>query len=157
MAFFKTEIHHPTCQGVIKCNLVSEKDGLYSFAEAFNYVVYYYGNKYEFELPVGYLTNFASVPKWAWRFFHPVENGMLVASCIHDYVVNEFYKKQPTLSRQIKINDRTANVDTEIDGFLAADLFFAVLYQEGSYNMIVRQFLRGCVKGYFYSTLKGWV
>jgi len=139
----------------IKARLTDPIKGLYVLEEDFRYFIRYKGKSYEFDIPKGFITNFATVPRFAWRLFHPTAPEMLVASCVHDFVLNEF--KQTWISRNVKVDGIDMLINEVIDGFLAADLFFFSLSQEGSYNLPIRQFLRGCVKGFYLATLKGWV
>lgn len=140
----------------LKANLIDKKRGLYALDEEFMYTIRYKGKSYLFVLPAGFITNFATVPRFAWKLFHPTDPRLLVASCVHDFVLNEFAELQPDLTRTIWVDGTSTQISDVIDGFLAADLFFFSLSQEGSYSLPVRQFLRLCVKGYYFSTLKGW-
>lgn len=153
--FFKRRIEAQVGIQRLKARLIYPKRGIYVLEEDFLYTIRYLGRTYEFYIPKGFHTNFASVPKWAWRFFHPTENEILVASCVHDFVLNEF--KQEWLPRTVTIDGVIHQIKDAIDGFLAADLFFFSLSQEGSYNLLTRQFLRLCVKGFYFCTLKGWI
>lgn len=156
-SFFKRKIDLKVGDSFLRAKLFDARNGLYVLLEEFQYHIRYRGRSYTFTIPAGFITNFASVPKPFWRFFHPVENKMLVASCVHDFILNEFYKRQPFLTRTIQVDGNSTEISDCIDGFLAADLFFFSLSQEGSYNLPVRQFLRLCVKGWHFCTLKGWI
>lgn len=139
----------------IKARLTDSLKGLYVLEEDFKYFIRYKGKSYEFDIPTGFITNFASVPRFAWELFHPTAPEMLVASCVHDFVLNEF--KQTWIPRTVKVDGIERLISEVIDGFLAADLFFFSMSQEGSYNLPIRQMLRACVKGFYLATLKGWV
>ena len=152
--FFKRRIIVKVGRSTINAKLIDAQQGLYELQEDFLYSIRYRGNTYEFNIPAGFFTNFASVPRWAWKFFHPTDNEMLVASCVHDFVLNEF--NQDWLPRVVCVDGVEVPICT-IDGFTAADLFFFSLSQEGSYNLPVRQFLRMCVKGFYFCTLRGWI
>lgn len=139
----------------IKAKLVDPKKGIYALEEEFTYLIRYKGKSYEFNIPSGFITNFASVPRFAWDLFHPTAPEMIVASCVHDFVLNEF--RQTWIPRTVKVDGVERLISDVIDGFLAADIFFFSMSQEGSYNLPVRQLLRACVKGFYLATLKGWV
>lgn len=153
--FFKRHIRVKVDEEELVADLIDAKNGIYEVKEYFWYTIRYRGITYKFMLPPGFRTNFASVPKWAWWAFHPTENQMLIASCVHDFILNE--QRQKNLLREVIVDGQSRQISEVIDGFLAADLFFFALSQEGSYNLITRQFLRLCVKGYYFCTLKGWV
>lgn len=166
--FFKRKIIKSVGISRINANLIDAAKGLYQLEEPFEYVVTFDGEPYRFIIPEGFITNFASVPKIFWNIFHPTDDGMLVASCIHDYVLGENLHLQPELSRKVFVRKteyrngelfcirRTwVDIDGEIDGYLAADLFIETLRQQLSYNKFIRLFLKTCIKGYYFLTLKG--
>jgi hypothetical protein len=153
--FFKRYIRLNVGSSVINAKLVDPRAGIYELQQMFSYYIRYRGVSYVFIIPKGFLTNFATVPKWAWGIFHPTENAMLVAACVHDFILNE--QRQTNIGRNVVVDGNLKPISEVIDGFLAADLFFFSLSQEGSYNLLVRQFLRLCVKGYYFASLKGWV
>lgn len=154
---FSYKIERQIGSSKLNAVLKHQSNHIYELLEPFNYSIRYKGNTYEFVIPKGFLTNFASVPRPFWSLFHPLDERMLVASCVHDYVLNENSHLQPNLLRIVKIDGMTKQISDCIDGFLAADLFFFSLSQEGSYTLPVRQVLRMFVKGYYSLTLKGWV
>lgn len=153
--FFPRHISVKVGSSKILASLVNARKGIFILTEPFQYSIRYHGVTYEFNIPIGFKTNFASVPKWAWKLFHPLDERLLVASCVHDFVLNE--QRQTDISRKVTVDGEEVEIHEVIDGFLAADLFFFSLSQEGSYNLPIRQLLRLCVKGWYFSTLKGWV
>lgn len=153
--FFKKKIYLQVGTSSLSAVLIDAKKGLYQLEENFVYQIRYRGVTYEFNIPRGFITNFATVPKVFWALFHPTDERMLVASCVHDFVLNE--QRDPQLTRDVNVDGQVRKIHEVIDGFLAADLFFFTMSQEGSYNLPVRQLLRICVKGWYFGTLKGWV
>jgi len=41
------------------------------------------------EIPIGYVTDFASVPRWLWSLISPQGVGTNLASIIHDFIYTE--------------------------------------------------------------------
>lgn len=154
--YFPTIIKKQVQRSILHASMLVVREGLYSLDEDFFYEIKWKGTIYGFHLPTGFITNFASVPKCFWRFFNPTDEHLLVASCVHDYILNEFHTYQPQLSRIVIIDGVESDINETIDGFLASDLFFGALKQEKSYNSFIRHFLRLCVKGFYFLTTKGF-
>ena len=102
--FFKLRIEKMVGGSTLKAKLIDAQKHLYKLEEEFEYTIRYRGVSYIFKIPCGFITNFASVPKPFWKLFHPLEDRLLVASCVHDFVLNEFGSMQPNLTRTIFVD-----------------------------------------------------
>lgn len=62
---------------------------------------YYINNKKEtINIPVGFVTNFASVPRLFWPFVGPIDNHAK-AAIVHDYCYANIYKNDRKLSDKL--------------------------------------------------------
>lgn len=155
--FFPKHIYKHVGNGKLSAILIDEEHRLYMLQKDFVYEVVLDESVFEFRIPKGFITNFASVPKPFWRFFHPVNDEMLVASCVHDYILGENIHIQEWVNRVVTIDGIVYEIDKIINGYTAADLFIEVLKKEASYSEALRLFLSLCVKGYYFLTLHGYI
>lgn len=44
------------------------------------------GDRVEYEVPAGFRTDFASVPRWLWSIFPPADPKYVAAAVLHDWL-----------------------------------------------------------------------
>lgn len=155
--FFPKRIYKSVGGNKLDAVLINREHRLYQLQRDFVYHLPYKECNFEFRIPKGFITNFASVPKQFWNLFHPVNEDMLVASCIHDYLLGENLHIQEWVTRVVTIDGVVFEVDKIMNGYQAADIFIEVLKKEASYSEALRIFLSICVKGYYFMTLNGYI
>lgn len=146
MIRFKREVFHPSKYDTIHAVLMDAKNGIYKLVKPFSYTIFFDGAVVSFDIPEGFVTNFATIPKFLQPFIHPLTEGMLVSSCIHDFILNEFEKFQPYLTREYKVDGETRNVFKDFDWMRAADIFHAIMVQENGFDDKTRKLFTACVK-----------
>ena len=149
MQFYPAELHHQSTQGILHAILVDLSKGLYRLLEDFEYTVQYRGKPVHFVLPKGFYTNFATIPAFARKFLHPLDPGFIVAAAVHDFVLNEFKSYQPDLTRTFWVDGVEEHINVTFGWNEAADLFKAILVEEGSFNENWRCLFTGLVKTWF--------
>lgn len=149
MAFYPTEVNHQSKHGVIKAVLVDAEQGLYRLIEDFTYSIPFRGKVFTFNIPKGFYTNFATIPLFMRKFLHPVDKGFIVASTIHDFVLNEFKVLQSDLTREYLIDGITCYIQDTLDWSESADLFHVIMIQEDAFNERFRRLFTGMVKSWY--------
>ena len=57
--------------------------------ESFDYHIWFKESWKTINIPKGFVFNGASIPRFFWFFFTPMDSDSIIASCIHDYLYSE--------------------------------------------------------------------
>lgn len=69
---------------------VESSDSLHEVVTGFSFTVFFWlGNSVTIDVPAGYKTDFASIPRFLWWLWPPSSPKHLQASICHDYLITD--------------------------------------------------------------------